>query len=105
MVSAVDGFEAFRIGIQRGIDQGFPGALIALAYLRTSAEDPGTTTATAALVAYLLGALAYSRPALAVALAVVVAGLLVGTPLDEAHKTPRVLSEALGALRDAQAHR
>ena len=46
------------------------GALIALAYLRTSAEDPGTTTATAALVAYLLGALAYSRPALAVALAV-----------------------------------
>ncbi|MFL0176162.1 MgtC/SapB family protein [Mycobacterium sp. SMC-18] len=53
------------------------GALIALAYLRTSAEDSGTTTATAALVAYLLGALAYSRPALAVALAVVVAGLLV----------------------------
>ncbi|GCA96529.1 DUF4010 domain-containing protein [Mycolicibacterium sp. NCC-Tsukiji] len=53
------------------------GALIALAYLRTSAEDPGTTTATAALVAYLLGALAYSRPALAVGLAVVVAGLLV----------------------------
>ncbi|OKH85250.1 membrane protein [Mycobacterium sp. ST-F2] len=53
------------------------GALIALAYFRTSAEDPGTTTATAALVAYLLGALAYSRPAVAVALAVVVAGLLV----------------------------
>ncbi|WP_418003416.1 MgtC/SapB family protein [Mycobacterium sp. PDNC021] len=53
------------------------GALVALAYFRTSDEDPGTTTATAALVAYLLGALAYSRPALAVALAVVVAGLLV----------------------------
>ncbi|BBX86321.1 MgtC/SapB family protein [Mycolicibacterium aubagnense] len=53
------------------------GALVALAYFRTSREDPGTTTATAALVAYLLGALAYSRPALAVALAVVVAGLLV----------------------------
>ncbi|MGX9670669.1 MgtC/SapB family protein [Mycobacterium sp. HM-7] len=53
------------------------GALIALAYFRTSAEDAGTTTATAAFVAYLLGALAYSRPALAVALAVVVAGLLV----------------------------
>jgi uncharacterized membrane protein (DUF4010 family) len=53
------------------------GALVALAYFRTSQEDPGTTTATAALVAYLLGALAYSRPALAVALAVVVAGLLV----------------------------
>ncbi len=53
------------------------GTLVALAYFRTSQEDPGTTTATAALVAYLLGALAYSRPALAVALAVVVAGLLV----------------------------
>ncbi|MHA7662140.1 MgtC/SapB family protein [Mycolicibacterium sp. HS_4_1] len=53
------------------------GTLLALAYFRTSQEDPGTTTATAALVAYLLGALAYSRPALAVALAVVVAGLLV----------------------------
>ncbi|HEX7825840.1 MAG TPA: MgtC/SapB family protein, partial [Mycobacterium sp.] len=53
------------------------GALVALAYFRTSGDDPGTTTATAALVAYLLGALAYSRPALAVALAVVVAGLLV----------------------------
>jgi uncharacterized membrane protein (DUF4010 family) len=53
------------------------GALVALAYYRTSQEDPGTTTATAALVAYLLGALTYSRPALAVALAVVVAGLLV----------------------------
>lgn len=53
------------------------GALMALAYLRTNAEDAGTTTEIAALVAYLLGALAYSRPAVAVALAVVVAGLLV----------------------------
>ena len=52
------------------------GALLALAYLRTSEADPGTTTAIAALVAYLLGALAYTRPAVAVALAVVVAGLL-----------------------------
>jgi uncharacterized membrane protein (DUF4010 family) len=52
------------------------GALMALAYLRTSAEDPGTTTEIAALVTYLLGALAYARPALAVALAVVVVGLL-----------------------------
>ncbi len=53
------------------------GALLALAYFRTSDEDPGTTTAIAALVAYLLGALAYTRPAVAVAVAVVVAGLLV----------------------------
>lgn len=52
-------------------------ALLALAYFRASEEDPGTTTAIAALVAYLLGALAYTRPAVAVAVAVVVAGLLV----------------------------
>jgi uncharacterized membrane protein (DUF4010 family) len=52
-------------------------ALLALAYFRTSRQDPGTTTAIAALVAYLLGALAYARPAVAVAVAVVVAGLLV----------------------------
>jgi uncharacterized membrane protein YhiD involved in acid resistance len=52
-------------------------ALMALAYFRTSAEDPGTTTEIAAVVAYLLGALAYSSPGIAVALAVVVVGLLV----------------------------
>ncbi|MBB3604490.1 uncharacterized membrane protein (DUF4010 family) [Mycolicibacterium sp. BK556] len=52
-------------------------ALLALAYLRTSQEDPGTTTEIAGLVAYLLGALAYTRPALAVALAVIVTLLLV----------------------------
>ncbi|ORA44458.1 hypothetical protein BST22_25265 [Mycolicibacterium chubuense] len=52
-------------------------ALMTVAYLRASGDDPGTTTALAALTAYVLGALAYSRPALSVALAVIVAGLLV----------------------------
>ena len=52
-------------------------ALMALAYFRTSEEDPGTTTEIAAVVTYLLGALAYTRAAVAVALAVVVVGLLV----------------------------
>lgn len=52
-------------------------ALMVLAYFRTNEEDPGTTTEIAALVTYLLGALAYSKTAVAVALAVVVAGLLV----------------------------
>lgn len=52
-------------------------AMLALAYFRTSTDDPGTTTEIAAVVAYLLGALAYTRPGLAVALAVVVAVLLV----------------------------
>jgi uncharacterized membrane protein (DUF4010 family) len=52
-------------------------ALMALAYFRTSTEDPGTTTEIAAAVAFLLGALAYGRPGIAVALAVVVVGLLI----------------------------
>ena len=52
-------------------------ALMVLAYFRTSEDDPGTTTEIAAIVTYLLGVLAYTRPALAVALAVVVVGLLV----------------------------
>jgi uncharacterized membrane protein (DUF4010 family) len=53
------------------------GAIVALSYFRTSEEDPGTTTAIAALVAYTLGVLAYTRSAVAVALAVVVVSLLV----------------------------
>ena len=52
------------------------GGLMALAYFRSSTEDPGTTTEIAALVAYLLGALAYTQAAVAVALAVVVVALL-----------------------------
>lgn len=52
------------------------GALMTVAYFRTSDEDPGTTTVIAAVVAYLLGALAYSRPAVAVAVAVIVTTLL-----------------------------
>ena len=51
-------------------------ALMVMAYLRTSADDPGTTTEIAALITYLLGALAYTRTAVAVALAVVVVALL-----------------------------
>lgn len=52
------------------------GGLMVVAYQRTNTEDPGTTTEVAAIVAYLLGALTWTRPALAVALAVVVVGLL-----------------------------
>ena len=53
------------------------GGLMMLAYQRSNADDPGTTTEVAAIVAYLLGALTWTRPALAVGLAVVVAGLLI----------------------------
>ena len=52
-------------------------ALMVVAYFRTSSEDPGTTTEIAAVVAFLLGALAYSRPGVAVALAVVSVVLLI----------------------------
>lgn len=74
------------------------GALMALAYFRTNDEDPGTTTEIAALVTYLLGALAYTKPAVAVALAVLVAGLLLSK--NRIHRFAReVLSEV--ELEDA----
>lgn len=63
------------------------GLLMGLAYFRTSKGDPGTTTEIAALVAYLLGALAYTRTALAVALAVVAVVLLVSK--DRIHRFAR----------------
>lgn len=53
---------------------------MAVAYFRTSSADPGTTTEIAVLIAYLLGALAYTRSALAVGLAVVTTVLLVSKP-------------------------
>jgi uncharacterized membrane protein (DUF4010 family) len=49
---------------------------IALSYLRTHQEDPGLTTESALLLTLVLGALALREPALASALAVVVAILL-----------------------------
>ncbi|MGB3696591.1 MAG: DUF4010 domain-containing protein [Gordonia sp. (in: high G+C Gram-positive bacteria)] len=52
-------------------------ALMTAAYLRTRDDDPGTTTVIAALISFLLGALAFTRPGEAAALAVVVAVLLV----------------------------
>ena len=51
--------------------------LMIVAYVRTSATDTGTTTEVAAVVAYLLGVLAWQHAALAVGLAVVVVALLV----------------------------
>lgn len=74
------------------------GALLALAYNRTSKDDPGTTTEIAALVAYLLGALAYTRPAMAGALAVIVVVLLMSK--DRIHRFAReIVSEV--ELEDA----
>jgi len=73
-------------------------AVMTLAYFRSSSDDPGTTTEIAAVVAYLLGALAYSRPQLAVALAVMVAVLLVSK--SRIHRFAREIVSAV-ELEDA----
>ena len=67
-VAATFGMWAVVVGL------GAVAVLMAVAYFRTSGEDPGTTTEIAAIVAYLLGALAVSRPAAAGALALLIAG-------------------------------
>jgi uncharacterized membrane protein (DUF4010 family) len=56
------------------------GVLLAIGYARTSEKDPGLTTEIAAGATYLLGALAWHEGALAVGIAVLVAGLLVSKP-------------------------
>ena len=55
---------------------GAVAAVVAIGYARTSMTDPGATTEVAAVVTYLLGALALDRPGPAVALGVLVAVLL-----------------------------
>lgn len=50
--------------------------LIAIGYVRTADSDPGLTTQVAALTTFLIGALAWTDSDLAVATAVLVAGLL-----------------------------
>ena len=55
---------------------GAVAVVVAIGYARTSTVDPGATTEVAAVVTYLLGALALDRPGPAVALAVLVAVLL-----------------------------
>ena len=52
------------------------GGLMVVGYQRTSAEDPGATTELAALVTFLLGALAWTETALAAGLAITVIVLL-----------------------------
>jgi uncharacterized membrane protein (DUF4010 family) len=55
----------------------FLALLIVASYRRTNRGDPGTTTETSALAAYLLGVLSYHDAALAAALAILIATLLV----------------------------
>jgi uncharacterized membrane protein (DUF4010 family) len=65
------------------------GALLAVAYLRTSANDPGLTSEVALLATLLLGGLAMQRPALAAGLGVLVALLLAAR--DRIHRLSREL--------------
>lgn len=53
------------------------GALVAIGYLRTSRDDVGATSEVAALIAYAIGALAWTRPGVSAALAVAVTVVLV----------------------------
>ena len=52
------------------------GGLVAVGYRRTSEHDPGATTEVAALVTFLLGALAWSQAGLAAAIAITMIVLL-----------------------------
>lgn len=52
------------------------GGVLWLGYRRTSVDDPGATTEVAALVTFLIGALAWTDTALAAALAIVMVALL-----------------------------
>lgn len=73
------------------------GALLAVAYVRTSANDPGLTSEVALLATLLLGGLAMQRPALAAGLGVLVALLLAAR--DRIHRLSRELISD-GELRD-----
>jgi uncharacterized membrane protein (DUF4010 family) len=72
--------------------------LITMSYLRTRQQDPGMTTEAALMLTLLLGALALRQPALASALAVVVAILLAARSRMH-HFVRSVLSQ--GELHDA----
>ena len=65
------------------------GALLAVAYVRTSTNDPGLTSEVALLATLLLGALSMQRPALAAGLAVLVTLLLAAR--DRIHRLSRDL--------------
>ena len=54
----------------------FVALLLVASYRRTNSEDPGTTTETSALAAFLLGVLCYQDAALAAALAILMTALL-----------------------------
>jgi uncharacterized membrane protein (DUF4010 family) len=77
-LASVMGAIGLQLGgeILLGIVLAAMAAFAALSYLRTGRQDPGVTTESALLLTVLLGALAMRQPAIASAVAVVVAILL-----------------------------
>lgn len=77
-ITALLGYVALQVGggLLLGIMAVCVTALICVAYWRSLSDDPGVTSEVALLTVLVLGALCASAPALAIALAVVIAGLL-----------------------------
>ena len=78
-ITAVLGAVSLEIGgaVLLAVVTASVAGLIVISYLRTRQQDPGVTTEAALILTLLLGALAMRQPALASAIAVVVAILLV----------------------------
>lgn len=77
-ISALLGYVAMRVGggLLVGLVAISLTALLAVAYWRSLSDDPGVTSEVALLTVLVLGALCSTAPELAVAIGVVVAGLL-----------------------------
>ncbi|WLH38080.1 DUF4010 domain-containing protein [Pseudomonas sp. FP2196] len=77
-ITALLGYVALQIGgaLLLGIMAVCVTLLVSIAYWRSLSDDPGVTSEVALLAVLLLGALCGGAPALAIALGVVIAGLL-----------------------------
>ncbi|MER2104288.1 MAG: MgtC/SapB family protein, partial [Pseudomonas atacamensis] len=77
-ITALLGYVALQVGggLLLGIVAGCVTLLTSVAYWRSQSDDPGLTSEVALITVLILGALCATAPALAIALGVVIAGLL-----------------------------
>ncbi len=77
-ISSLLGYVSMQVGgsLLVGIVAMVVGILVTVAYWRSLSEDPGVTSEVALFMVLVLGALCGSNPELAIAVAVVMAGLL-----------------------------
>ena len=77
-ISALLGYVAIKVGgaLLLAIAAGGLALLVAVAYWRSQSKDPGLTSEVALITVLVLGALCSTEPRLAIALGVIVAGLL-----------------------------